>query len=124
MAHFDGLIWPPVRHVTAILSWAEARNGEASLEQEKRRGVIRSHPAGVSVRSGNGQRSGAEVRRSPAHGPGSAGRCGTQTTEDHRKSTAETGTGGSIHRRDPGERSESPAQAAAHGAPNLQPVAD
>jgi len=73
-------------------------------------------------RRGNGERSGAEVRRSPANGPGSAGRCGTQTTEDYRKSAPETGTGGCVHRRDPGERSESTAQAAAHGAPDLQPV--
>ena len=36
-----------------------------------------------------------------------------------REGAAETGSGGSVHRRDSGERSESAAQAAAHGAPDL-----
>src|SRR5438128_11670483 len=48
---------------------------------------------------------------------------GAQTTGDHRKSAPETRTGGAVHRRDPRERSEGAAQAAAYGAPDLQAVA-
>src|SRR5579863_9957411 len=90
--------------------------------QEDESGTIRRDPAGLRGRRDD-SRTGEEAWSAPTNGAPSDRQCDSDGAKEARTETSETGSGQRGNRPDARERPASAAQAAAHGAPHLDPAA-
>src|ERR1700693_1901278 len=89
--------------------------------QERLSGTIRTAPARTRGR-GNDQEPCKEAWHSPADGASGDRQRDPAGPEKGRTGATETRTAERAHRADAGSRPASPTQAAAHGAPDLDPA--